>query len=142
MRDVRSFTLSTAVIIATMITSLLPSRLASAPTNIDSTATDEPVALYVTLCLWSKERPAAMCREVPLTPGAAGPGFVNMKDCLDGQEEAMRKWFLEAGPVFGFTDVAGDGYRIDGKALPPYRGHFARPRVKPGSLIRLQLLAL
>ena len=67
------FHFGTAVIIVTMITSLLPSRLASAPTDIHSTATDEPVALYVTLCLWSKERPAAMCREVPLTPGAAGP---------------------------------------------------------------------
>jgi hypothetical protein len=119
MRDVRRFTLSMALIIATMITSLLTSRLASAPSNIDSTATTGPVALYITLCLWSKERPAAMCREVALAPGAAGPEFVSMKACLDGQEEAMRKWFLEAGPVFGFTDVAGDGYRIDGKHCRP-----------------------
>ena len=121
MKDTRGFTSSTAMIIATtLIISLLPSRLASAPaTDIASTATTEPVALYVTLCLWSKERPAAMCREVPLTPGAAGPEFVSMKACLDGQEEAMRKWFLEAGPVFGFTDVAGDGYRIDGKHCRP-----------------------
>jgi hypothetical protein len=106
-----------------LIASVLPSRLASAPvTDIESTATTEPVALYVTLCLWSKDRPAALCREVPLTPGAAGPEFVNMKACLDGQEEAMRKWFLEAGPVFGFTDVAGDGYRIDGKHCRPVAG--------------------
>ena len=63
-----------------------------------------------------------MCREVPLTPGAAGPEFVSMKACLDGQEEAMRKWFSEAGPVFGFTDVAGDGYRIDGKHCRPVAG--------------------
>ncbi len=124
MKDTRGFTSSTAMIIATtLIISLLPSRLASAPaTDIESTATTEPVALYVTLCLWSKERPAAMCREVPLTPGAAGPEFVGMKACLDGQEEAMRKWFLEAGPVFGFTDVAGDGYRIDGKHCRPVAG--------------------
>lgn len=124
MKDTRSFTSSTALIIATsLIISLLPSRLASAPaTDIASTATTEPVALYVTLCLWSKERPAAMCREVPLTPGAAGPEFVSMKACLDGQEEAMRKWFSEAGPVFGFTDVAGDGYRIDGKHCRPVAG--------------------
>ena len=124
MKDTRGFTSSTAMIIATtLIISLLPSRLASAPaTDIELTATTEPVALYVTLCLWSKERPAAMCREVPLTPGAAGPEFVGMKACLDGQEEAMRKWFLEAGPVFGFTDVAGDGYRIDGKHCRPVAG--------------------
>jgi hypothetical protein len=121
MKDTRRFTSSTAVIIATILmTSPLPSKLASAsPTDIESTATTGPVALFVTLCLWSKERPTAMCREVPLTPGAAGPQFVNMKACLDGQEEAMRKWFLEAGPVFGFTDVAGDGYRIDGKHCRP-----------------------
>jgi hypothetical protein len=124
MKDTRGFTSSTAMIIATtLIISLLPSRLASTPaTDIESTATAEPVALYVTLCLWSKERPAAMCREVPLTPGAAGPEFVSMKACLDGQEEAMRKWFSEAGPVFGFTDVAGDGYRIDGKHCRPVAG--------------------
>src|SRR5271165_5201025 len=124
MRDTRDFTLIMIVIIAAiLITSVLPSRSASASaTDIESTATAEPVALYVTLCLWSKERPAAMCREVPLTPGAAGPEFVNMKACLDGQEEAMRKWFLEAGPVFGFTDVAGDGYRIDGKHCRPVAG--------------------
>jgi hypothetical protein len=124
MKDTRGFTSSTAMIIATtLIISLLPSRLASAPaTDIESTATAEPVALYLTLCLWSKERPAAMCREVPLTPGAAGPEFVSMKACLDGQEEAMRKWFSEAGPVFGFTDVAGDGYRIDGKHCRPVAG--------------------
>jgi hypothetical protein len=124
MRDVRSFTLSTALVILTiLVTSLLPSRLASAPTSeIESTATTERVVLYVTLCLWSKERPTAMCREVPLTPGAAGPEFVNMKACLDGQEEAMRKWFSEAGPVFGFTDVAGDGYRIDGRHCRPVAG--------------------
>jgi hypothetical protein len=124
MRDIRSFTLSTALVIATiLVTSLLLSRLASAlTTDIESTATTERVALYVTLCLWSKERPTAMCREVPLTPGAAGPEFVNMKACLDGQEEAMRKWFSEAGPVFGFTDVAGDGYRIDGRHCRPVAG--------------------
>jgi hypothetical protein len=108
---------------AIAIFSVLASALASASAaDIESTATTEPVALYVTLCLWSKERPAAICREVPLTPGAAGPEFVNMKACLDGQEEAMRKWFLEAGPVFGFTDVAGDGYRIDGKHCRPAAG--------------------
>jgi hypothetical protein len=47
------------------------------------TAVREPVALYIRLCLWSEQRPAA-CREVPLTPGAAGPGFTSMRACLDG----------------------------------------------------------
>jgi hypothetical protein len=32
--------------------------------------------------------------------------------CLDGQEEAFLKWREQAGPVFGFTAMAGDGYRI------------------------------
>jgi hypothetical protein len=110
--------------IATILISSVPAsrHVSASSADNESTATIEPVALYVTLCLWSKERPAAMCREVPLTPGAAGPEFVNMKACLDGQEEAMRKWFLEAGPVFGFTDVAGDGYRIDGKHCRPVAG--------------------
>ena len=124
MREISGFTLSTALVsLAILITSLVPSRLASALSiDIESTATTERVALYVTLCLWSKERPTAMCREVPLTPGAAGPEFVSMRACLDGQEEAMRKWFSEAGPVFGFTDVAGDGYRIDGRHCRPVAG--------------------
>jgi len=40
--------------------------------------------------------------------------FASMKACQDGQEEAIGKWREEAGPVFGFTAMAGDGYRIDG----------------------------
>jgi hypothetical protein len=76
------------------------------------TAVREPVALYIRLCLWSEQRPAT-CREVSLTPGAAGPGFTSMRACLDGQEEAFLKWREQAGPVFGFTAMAGDGYRIE-----------------------------
>ncbi len=124
MRGSKGFILSVAVSFATIAIFPIPaSALASASAaDVDPTEITEPVALYVTLCLWSKERPAAICREVPLTPGAAGPEFVSMKACLDGQEEAMRKWFSEAGPVFGFTDVAGDGYRIDGKHCRPVAG--------------------
>jgi hypothetical protein len=76
------------------------------------TAVREPVALYIRLCLWSEQRPAA-CREVSLTPGAAGPGFTSMRACRDGLEEAFLKWREQAGPVFGFTAMAGDGYRIE-----------------------------
>ena len=75
---------------------------------------------YITLYLWP-HRPATCC-EVPLTPGAAGPGFVSMEACQDGQEEALHKWFAEDGPVFGFTEMAGDGYRIEAKHCDPVVG--------------------
>jgi hypothetical protein len=74
---------------------------------------EEPVVLYLTLCLWSEQRPKIMCRELRLTPGPAGPMFASMKACQDGQEEAIGKWREEAGPVFGFTAMEGDGYRIE-----------------------------
>jgi hypothetical protein len=91
------------------------STLASVPgpDDIKARATDKPVVLFISLCLWSQQHPSPTCREVPLTPGAAGPAFVNMKACQDGQDEALRKWRTEAGPVFGYTGMAGDGYRID-----------------------------
>jgi hypothetical protein len=89
--------------------------------DIQSIATREPVALYITLCLWSPQRPAS-CRELPLTPGAAGRGFASMEACRDGQEEALHKWLAEAGPVFGFTAMAGDGYRIEGQHCGPVVG--------------------
>jgi YVTN family beta-propeller protein len=82
-------------------------------TNFSGTATGEPFALYINLCLWSQEHPAPTCHEVPLTPGAGGPGFADLKACHSGQEVALNKWRAEAGPVFGFTAMAGDGYRIE-----------------------------
>jgi hypothetical protein len=87
--------------------------------NIKPMATIEPIALYIDLCLWSQQHPLPTCREVPLTPGAAGLRFVSMNACHDGQDEAMRKWRAESGPVFGFTAMAGDGYRIDGIRCGP-----------------------
>jgi hypothetical protein len=93
------------------------------PAETHLTSTSQPVALYITLCLWSEHHPAAMCREVSLTPGAAGSGFASMEACEDGQEEAMRKWFAEAGPVFGYTALAGDGYRIEAKYCRPVMGN-------------------
>ena len=86
------------------------------------TANSAPIALYITLCLWSERRPAAMCHELPLTPGAAGPGFASMEACRDGQQEALRKWLTQAGPVFGFTAMSGDGYRIEGQHCSPAVG--------------------
>jgi hypothetical protein len=87
--------------------------------NIKPMAAIEPIALYIELCLWSPQHPRPTCREVPLTPAAAGPRFVSMNACHDGQDEAMRKWRAEAGPVFGFTAMAGEGYRIDGIRCGP-----------------------
>ena len=108
-----------AVAIAAVILTIPPPapKIASASAqqlsdDIKPMATSMPVALYIRLCLWSEQRPA-VCREVPLTPGAAGPGFASMRACLDGQEEAVLKWREQAGPVFGFTAMAGDGYRIE-----------------------------
>jgi hypothetical protein len=101
---------------AVLVTCPSPSRIASAAgeqlKNIQPVATAEPVALYITLCLWSQQRPAT-CRKLPLTPGAAGPAFASMEACQDGQDEAFGKWRAQAGPVFGFTAMAGDGYRIE-----------------------------
>jgi hypothetical protein len=107
-----------AAAIATVVLTISPSafKVASASAQQLSDdkpmATSEPVALFIRLCPWSQQRPA-VCREVPLNPGAAGPGFASMKSCLDGQEEAVLKWREQAGPVFGFTAMAGDGYRIE-----------------------------
>jgi hypothetical protein len=105
---------------AALITFSAPFKIASSQQlkDIQSIAIREPVALYITLCLWSQQR-AATCRELSLTPGAAGRGFASMED---GQEEALHKWLVEAGPVFCFTAMAGDGYRIEGKHCGPVVG--------------------
>jgi hypothetical protein len=122
-----SFKIAAASMAAVLMTSgVLPLKIASASAqqldNIGPMAVGEPTALSITLCLWSTQRPAPLCHEVPLTPGAAGPHFVSMKACQDGQENALRKWRAEAGPVFGFTEMAGDGYRIDGVRCSPVAG--------------------
>lgn len=127
MSGIRSFTLRAAVIAAVvLIASPSPLKIPSAasseqPNNIRPTATGEPVALFITICLWSELRPAT-CRELPLTPGAAGPGFASMEACYDGQEEALGKWRVEAASVFGFTSMAGEGYRIEGQRCGPAVG--------------------
>jgi hypothetical protein len=56
-----------------------------------------------------------------------------MEACQDGQEEALHKWFAEAGPVFGFTAMAGDGYRIEAKHCDPVvGGSFGCTGLTPG----------
>jgi hypothetical protein len=123
----RRFTLRAATIMAVVLAaSLSPFKIPSASSeqlkNIRPAATGEPVALFITLCLWSEQRPAT-CRELPLTPGAAGPGFASMEACYEGQEEALGKWRAQAGPVFGFNSMAGDGYRIEGQRCGPVVGN-------------------
>jgi hypothetical protein len=78
-------------------------------------ATSMPVSLRITLCLWSQERPQALCREVPLTPGGpAGPGFDSKASCEVGKAQALGAWLEEAKQVLGFTTgLAGAGYRIN-----------------------------
>jgi hypothetical protein len=126
MSNIGNLTLRAAAIAAAvLVTFPAQFQIASASSeqlkDIQSIATREPVALYITLCLWSQQRPAT-CRELPLTPGAAGPVFVSMEACQDGQEQAVHKWLAEARPVFGFTDMAGDGYRIEGTHCGPVVG--------------------
>jgi hypothetical protein len=48
--------------------------------------------------------------------------FAGMKACHDGQEEAPGKWSAQAGPVFGFTSMAGAGYRMEGPRCGPVIG--------------------
>jgi hypothetical protein len=107
-----------AIAAAVLVTSASSFQTACAstppPEDIKPATVSQPVALYLTLCLWSQHRPAVLCRELRLTPGPAGPMFASMQACQDGQEEAVGKWREQAGPVFGFTAMAGDGYRIDG----------------------------
>jgi hypothetical protein len=117
---------ATMIAAAIIVTSSSPFQIGFASAQqIDGmkpTANSAPIALYITLCLWSERRPAAMCHELPLTPGAAGPGFASMEACRDGQQEALRKWLTQAGPVFGFTAMSGDGYRIEGQHCSPAVG--------------------
>jgi hypothetical protein len=119
MSDTRNLTLRATAIVATVLVTSPPPfenpfALGTQLKGVQPAAASEPIALYITLCLWSGQRPAT-CRELPLTPGAAGPGFASMEACQDGQEEALGKWRAEAGPVFGFTGMVGDGYRIEGQ---------------------------
>jgi hypothetical protein len=121
---------ATMIAAAIIVTSSSPFQIGFASAQqIDGmkpTANSAPIALYITLCLWSERRPAAMCHELPLTPGAAGPGFASMEACRDGQQEALRKWLTQAGPVFGFTAMSGDGYsparegKMDTRSLSRY----------------------
>src|ERR1700678_4073796 len=119
MSDTGSFALRGAAIAAAMlITSTFPLQIASASSEQQLKDTHppdprEPVALYITLCLWSQQHPTPTCHEVPLTPGAGGPGFASLNACHSGREDALNKWHAEAGPVFGFPAMAGDGYRTE-----------------------------
>ena len=107
------------LVLGSLATSLIASAIF---TNATRRATaSEPAALYITICLWSeaghvsRTRETAVCNEVRLTPGAAGPVFVSMKTCQSGQAQAMRNWFAELGPVFGYWAYAGNGYEITGR---------------------------
>jgi hypothetical protein len=126
--SVRGNHLLGAAVVASMILLSPPSvgqvdqTTTDQPQSIKPSTISPPIGLYITLCLWSQHHPQALCREVPLTPGAAGPGFESMKACQDGQDEAVGKWRDQAAPVFGFTAMAGDGYRIEGGHCKPVEG--------------------
>ena len=110
-----------AIAAAVLLSSQAQMKAASADqiNTIQPAASSEPAALYITICLWSQHRPSPLCREVPLTPGAAGPVFASMQACQEGQDKAVSRWIAEAGPAFGFTAMAGDGYRIEKQRCGP-----------------------
>ncbi|HEY4044100.1 MAG TPA: hypothetical protein VGM32_19965 [Rhodopila sp.] len=123
MRGARNFPLNGAAIAAVGVVTLTFSLQIAAVSAQQQDTSPRPasqrIALYIRLCLWSEHRPTETCHYVPLTPGAGGAAFIDMQSCQDGQDEAMRKWREQAGPVFGFTAMAGDGYRIDGMHCSP-----------------------
>jgi hypothetical protein len=96
MSNAGNITLTLTIAAVILPISPSPLKIASASAeqlkNVRAIAASEPIALYIRLCLWSQQRPAPVCREVPLTPGAAGPAFASMKACQEGQEEALRRW--------------------------------------------------
>lgn len=126
--DRRSFCLK-ILVVAPAALSLLAAVAAAQPDHVPSGAPPDqnpiagreaqisrhgkPIGLRITLCLWTKERPAPLCRDVPLTPGAAGQGFEDNATCEAGKERALNDWFEQAREVFGFnTGWTGEGYQI------------------------------
>jgi hypothetical protein len=77
------------------------------------------IALYATICLWSPDG-APMCREMPLTPGVAGPLFDSTDSCVKEQEDAFNRWYAYAAPVFGFSGIQGYGYEIKALRCGPF----------------------
>jgi hypothetical protein len=65
--------------------------------------TDKPVSLHIRICFLSPGRPVPFCREVPLTPGAAGGGFDSLAACEDAKARTLETWFRQAKDVFGFS---------------------------------------
>ena len=75
-----------------------------------------PIALYVTICLWS---PGALkhdtCHEAPLTPGIASMGFQTVAECVAKTDATISRWMEDAGPVFQFnTGLSGDDPKLGG----------------------------
>jgi hypothetical protein len=106
---------STGVALAAAATMLIGQAIAG---DVES-----PTALFATVC-WLTER-GQLCNEVQLTPGAAGPVFPSLEACEAGREQAMNRWFEEAGPGLGITGRVGKDYRIEFErcgALPVRRG--------------------
>lgn len=74
---------------------------------------DKPISLHIRICFSSPGYSRQFCREVPLTPGAAGIGFDSMDACEGGKAQALDDWFRQAREVFGFsTGWVGKDYLI------------------------------
>lgn len=74
---------------------------------------NKPISLHVRICFSSQGYPTPFCRDVPLTPGAAGFGFDSMAACESGKAQALDDWFKQAKDVFDFTTGwAGKDYLI------------------------------
>ena len=69
--------------------------------------------LQATVCMWSPPRTTEYCRDVSLAPGfPPKPGFPDKASCERGKDERFAAWLTEAKEVFGFTGMAGYGYRV------------------------------
>lgn len=80
---------------------------------LDAKPVDKPVSLHVRICFASPGHPAPLCREVALTPGAAGAGFDSIDACEGAKARALDDWFRQAKDVFGFTTGwSGSDYLI------------------------------
>lgn len=71
----------------------------------DKPAATTPTALFATVCVKTSVRgkPQGLCEEFQIVPGEVGSVFPSMEACTAGKDQAMEKWFKNAGPGLGIT---------------------------------------
>lgn len=68
----------------------------------------DPSALFAKVC-FETTKYGTLCREIQLTPGETGPLSASRKDCEQGKDALMAKWFSLVGPVLGITQMKSEG---------------------------------